>query len=53
MKILLRKRSNDWQAYLEDHFEIWGCGKTINAAIGDLICSHKDVFKINAEVEKR
>jgi hypothetical protein len=49
MKIVITKRGDDYHACLEGHPEIWGCGKTQNEAIGDLISSHKDTLKIEVE----
>jgi hypothetical protein len=48
-KISITKRSDDYHACLEKHPEIWGCGKTIPQAIGDLIYSHRDKFKLVIE----
>lgn len=52
MKIVITKRSDDYHACIEGRPEIWGCGPGESTAIGDLIRSHKDVFKkIGLEVE--
>lgn len=40
-KIVIRKRLDDYMAFIEGHPEILGCGKTVNFAIGDLISSHQ------------
>lgn len=50
MKIILSKRSDDWHASLENHPEIWGCGKNINEAIGDLINAHREEFKLEIQL---
>lgn len=44
MKIVITKRCDDYHACVEGKPEIWGCGKDTNAAIGDLIRSHKEIF---------
>jgi predicted RNase H-like HicB family nuclease len=49
MKIVVTKRSEDYHACLDGHPEIWGCGKTPNEAIGNLISAHTDTFKIEVE----
>lgn len=41
MNIVVTKRSDDFHAALKDNPAVWGCGKTIDAAIGDLIRSHQ------------
>lgn len=38
--IIIEKRSHDYMAYLENNKTIWGCGKDINSAIGNLISTH-------------
>jgi len=50
MKIEIRKRSDDYHAQLEGHPEIWDCGKSWQAAIGNLIMTHKEWFGIEIEV---
>lgn len=45
MKIMITKRCDDYHACVEGKPEIWGCGKDTNAAIGDLIRSHKEIFE--------
>lgn len=49
MKIVVTKRSDDYHACLDGHPEIWGCGKTPNEAIGNLITAHADTFRIDVE----
>ena len=51
MKIIVTRRNDDYHACLEGHPEIWGCGKTIDGAIGDLIRSHQDTFGIAVEYQ--
>ncbi len=45
-KIVIRKRLDDYMAFIEGHPEIWSCGKTVNFAIGDLILSHQVAFDV-------
>ena len=52
IKIVIRERGNDYMAFIEGHPEIWGCGKGVVSAVGDLILSHQDVCDINIEYEK-
>lgn len=47
-KIVVTKRGKDYHARLEGR-EIWGRGNTSDAAIGDLIRSHRDIFHIVVE----
>lgn len=49
MKIVVRKRGDDYHAWLDGHPEIWGCGKTPDEAIGKLITAHTDTFNIEIE----
>lgn len=49
MKIIVEKRSNDYQAYIEGKPEYWGCGYTQNEAIGELIKTWYEKFDITIE----
>ena len=49
--ILVRKRSDDVQAYVKDKKGVWGRGRTTAEAVGDLVQSHSDLFNIAVEVE--
>ena len=40
MKITVEKRSEDYMAFVNDDRRIWGCGKSPQEAIGDVIMSH-------------
>jgi hypothetical protein len=40
------KRQPKYHAQIKDRPGIWGCGKTREAAITDLITSHYDLFNI-------
>jgi len=44
--IVVTKRTSDYHACLKDHPELWGCGNSPNAAIGNLIASHGVTFDI-------
>ena len=52
MKIIVTRRTDDYHACLEGHPEIWGCGKTPRAAVGDLIWSHPDIFGVKVELKE-
>lgn len=45
-RIIVEKRIDDFIAYIEGDRTIWGCGNTKNAAIGNLVSTHQDVFGI-------
>lgn len=51
--IIVEKRSDDYRAYIKYNKAIWGCGKTINAAIGDLMSSHQDYFDLDIEYPQK
>ena len=51
LSIVVRKRIDDYMAFIEGHTEIWGCGKTPSCAIGDMILSHKDICGIEIKYE--
>lgn len=46
MKIITTNRSADVHAQVEGRPEIWGCGPNRNAAIGDLISGHPELFDV-------
>ncbi len=50
MEIVVSKRSHDWHACLKDRPEIWGCGKSIDEAIGSLIRAHAERFGISLTI---
>jgi len=57
MKIILTKRSEDWHAYFADTprasgRSCWGCGKTQNNAIADLILTHYRVTQVQINIYK-
>lgn len=51
--IEIRERASDFHAQLKDHPEIWGCGKSVVLAIGDLIMHHSAKFDIKVEPIKK
>ena len=46
MKILVQKRSDHYIAYLADNPCFWGSGKSENEAIGNLLRTWPEIFKI-------
>ena len=52
LKIIVTRRTEDYHACLENQTGIWGSGKTQDEAIGDVVRSHKDTFKIEIEVKR-
>lgn len=44
--ITVTSRSDDFHACLEDYTGVWGCGKTTDEAIGNLVRSLPDTFGI-------
>lgn len=48
-EIEIRPRSSDWHAQIKDHPGIWGCGKTIDDAIGSLVRSWPEKFGIKIQ----
>ena len=57
IKIVITRRKADYHAQIENRPEIWGCGQSPNAALGDLFRSHSELFavdiKANDEKERR
>ncbi len=45
-QIVWHKRTNDYHACIENHPEMWGCGKSVYAAVGNLIMAHAKEFSI-------
>lgn len=46
MTIILTERANDWHAHLEGRPDIWGCGRTRNEALGDLMSEWPQYFDV-------
>ena len=46
LSIILTQQGDEFRAQLDGHPEIWGNGKTLREAIGNLICSHQAHFKL-------
>jgi hypothetical protein len=53
MKIVITRRTDDIHACLEGCPAIWGCGKTSDEAIGNLISTHPETFGIEIKVPTR
>lgn len=47
--ITLTKRPSDYHACLENHPEIWGCGKSVYEAVGSVIMSHPKKFNLKID----
>ena len=47
MRLKVTKRTGDWHCCVEGDESVWGCGKTIAEAIGNLVWSHADWFGID------
>jgi len=50
--ITITKRASDYHACLENHPGIWGCGRNIYEAIGNVIMNHPDRFNLKIVEEK-
>lgn len=44
--ITITKRTSDYHACLENHPEIWGCGRTEYEAVGNAIMNHPGKFNL-------
>lgn len=51
--IVIKRRQNDYKAYIKYRSEIWGCGKNRSEAVGDLVLSHPEIFIMKAEYINR
>jgi hypothetical protein len=51
--IIIRQRTADKAAFIKGTPEKWGCGATINEAVGDLVRSHIKDFGITIEHEPK
>ena len=47
--LIIKKRTDDYHASLKDAPGVWGCGKSVYAAIGNLINAHPEKFNIKIE----
>jgi predicted RNase H-like HicB family nuclease len=43
VKIVIKRRRDDYHACIEGHPEIWGCGSTYNEAVGNLVVLIKNI----------
>jgi hypothetical protein len=50
--VVVERRPDDYMAYLQGHKTIWGCGKSISEAIGDVIQSHPESFGVKTEFDR-
>lgn len=46
IKIVVHERAADWHAQVDGRPEMWGCGRTSLAAIGDVVASHAAWFGV-------
>lgn len=53
MKIVVKRRFDDYHVSIEGHPKSWDCGKNIPEAIGNLVMSCHDQFKIEVEVAEK
>jgi hypothetical protein len=51
MKITVRKRTDDYIAFLNDNKKWWDCGKTPQSAIGNLILTHKNKMNMGLDLK--
>lgn len=47
IKIEVIERTNDYMARISDNHGCWGCGKSLNEAVGSLIRYHSERFGID------
>jgi len=50
--IIVTKRASDYHACLENHPGIWGCGRNIYEAIGNVIMNHPERFNLKIVEEE-
>ena len=48
-KIIVKRRSDDYHASLEENPGIWGRGKSMKEAVGDVISAHPEKFNLIIE----
>lgn len=51
-KIVIRERGDSYMAFIDGHPEIWGSGKVVASAVGDLVLSHQEVCDVKIEYER-
>lgn len=49
--IVVRQRGDDYHASIADRPSVWGCGESIDEAVGDLVRAHAEEFGIEIEHE--
>jgi len=61
MKVVITKRDHDYHAAIENEslpagtisYDKWGCGKSVYAAIGNLVSCHPEDFDITIEAAEQ
>lgn len=51
LEIVVTQRVVDYHAALATDPAVWGCGKTEEEAIGDLVRSHPEVFNVSVKTQ--
>ena len=46
-KINVTKRMADFHACIDGELGLWGCGKSVDEAIGSLVLNHPEMFDVN------
>lgn len=49
IKLVVTRRSDDYHVCINGDKTLWGCGKTIDEAIGSCVRSHRDRLGIKIE----
>ena len=52
MKIIVTQRADDIHVSVEGQPGVWGCGKSMYSAIGNLVSAHKTLFNVEEIVSK-
>lgn len=48
-KLVVTRRSDDYHVCINGNQTLWGCGKSIDEAIGDCVRTHSDELGIEIE----
>ena len=51
--IVLERMPDDFKAYLKGNSAIYGCGRSVHQAIGDLILAHREAFELAIERDEQ
>jgi hypothetical protein len=46
MLIEVRRRLDDWHAQIYRYPELWGCGRSVDEAVGNLVTAHAPLFNV-------